>query len=761
MPQAQIVEQLQREFDATSHQMEQIVRLLDDENTVWFIARYRKEQTGGLDEERLQRLSERLVELRALASRKADVLRLLEEQGNLAEALREEIEQATSVQRVEDLYRPFRPKRRTRAGVAREKGLLPLARILVWSTVPRALASLDAAEALAERLLPEFEGVASPDEAWQGAQDLVAEWATDDADVRSAARTWVSRKGELVVESVKAEEEREPTEFDDYFGFRRPLSRMRPHQVLAIDRGEQAGVLRVRIELDESEFLQRMNARLRAGKVVDEARLTPAEESGRGYTPVRGLLKEALTRLREAAVKDGFRRLLWPAVTREVRKELTQKAHEHAIGVFGSNLRQLLLQPPLPAAVVMGIDPGYRAGCKVAVVSETGELLQAVTTYPHPPQRQWDESVRTLVELTLKHKVEVIAVGNGTAAHETQRLAAEVIAALAKSGNHHTAEVRYTVVNEAGASVYSASPTARAEFPDLDVTLRSAVSIARRLQDPLAELVKIDPKSIGVGLYQHDVDQTRLADSLDLVVASCVNRVGVELNTASSELLGRVSGLSARQAAAIVEHRRTIGRFTARKELRNVPGIGPKTFEQCVGFVRVVDGDEPLDRTSIHPESYPIARRLLQRLIGKGSEAILSNGERQAMQNTLRDVDLGACAHEWDVGLPTLTDIAAALVEPGRDPRAELTPPLLRSEVLEIEDVRPDMQFQGTVTNVVDFGAFVDIGLKKAGLLHVSELSEQFVQDPFDVVSVGDILQVRVISVDPDRGRIGLSLLNR
>lgn len=760
MPETQILDQLRREFQLDRQQVEQAIRLLDEENTIWFIARYRKEQTGALDEERLQRLSERLAELRTVEARRLDVLRLLESQGSLTDELRQEVQQATSVQRIEDLYRPFRPKRRTRAGIAREKGLAPLARMIVWLTVPDSMSSATSPAELATRLLPSFDGVESPEDAWQGAQDLVAEWVTDDADVRESARTWIGRTGLLRVEAAHPEEEREPSEFDGYFGFRCPLSRLRPHQVLAIDRGEHAGVLRLRIEVDDEEFLKRMSLRVRSGKVVDEARMPPTDQGGSGSTPARGGLKEALSNYREAAIKDGFRRLLWPAATREVRNALTRKAHEHAIGVFGNNLRQLLLQPPLHTAVVMGIDPGYRAGCKVAVVSETGELLDVETTYPHPPQRQWEASLERLADLVRKHGVDVIAVGNGTAAHETQRLAVEVIGRVRDEGGS-AKRLSYTMVNEAGASVYSASPLARDEFPDLDVTLRSAVSIARRLQDPLAELVKIDPKSIGVGLYQHDVDQSSLVESLDLVVASCVNRVGVELNTASHDLLRRVSGISTRQAAAIVDHRRSIGRFAKRSELRDVPGVGPKTFEQSVGFLRVVDGDEPLDRTAIHPESYGIARRLLQVLIGKESAALKSKGAREAVQRAAADLDLASFSAEWGVGLPTLQDIAGALMEPGRDPRTELPPPLLRTEVLDIEEVRPDMEFQGTVTNVVDFGAFVDIGLKKAGLVHISELSDRFVSDPFDIVSVGDVVQVRVVSVEPERGRIGLSLVNR
>ena len=748
-------EALAAELGLDPGQVQQTIELLDAGNTVWFIARYRKEATGGLDDEAVARLAERLRARRSLEARRAEILRLLEAQGNLTPQLADEVAAAQTLQRLEDLYRPFRPKRRTRAAIARERGLLPLAACILHLRVPPEQRGAPNAAGLAEALLPSFTGVESVQEALAGACDIVAEWVADDPEIRERVRALARSGGELVAQALTASEGEDEAgsqaaEFDSYADFRARLSQLRPYQILAVNRGERLGFLSVRIEMDGERALQRIGAYLQAGKLL------PAEACGRKGVRAGGRLAAELARLREAAVRDGFRRLLWPSLERELRSELTEKAHEHAIRVFGRNLKHLLMQPPLPPAVVMGIDPGYRAGCKVAVVSPTGELLEATTVYPHPPHNRWSEAAAALGKLVARHGVEVIAVGNGTASHETQVLVTEVIRGCPDQA------VRYTVVDEAGASVYSASELARAELADLDVTLRGAVSIARRLQDPLAELVKIDPRSIGVGLYQHDVDQARLAESLDRVVEGCVNRVGVELNTASAELLRRVSGLTARQAEAIVAHRRALGRFTSRRQLLEVPGIGPKTFEQCAGFLRVQGGDEPLDATPIHPESYSVAPRLLERFPAlrraAGSARQGEPAAKVAQAPLPSQAELERAAVQWNVGLPTLKDIVEALARPGRDPREELPPPLLRTRVLRLEDVQVGMLFEGRVTNVVDFGAFVDIGLEKAGLVHISEMADAYVRDPFDLLSVGDRVRVRVISVDSRRGRIGLTL---
>jgi len=730
------------------------IELLDAQNTIPFIARYRKERTGELDEEVLRRLEERLRALRALEARRADVLRLLKEQGHLTPELERAVRAADTPQRLADLYLPFRPKRRTRASLARERGLQPLADAILarrlppgWAPPAGGFKAESDGEAIAAALGAPFvaphKGVATAEEAVAGALDIVAETVAENPDVRDAVRRLTRRRGRIVSRAARPEDGDAPSEFEGYYDYSEPVARIPPHRVLALNRGEKLEALRVRVEVDAEEALAVIHRCLRE--------LPPSAWSGTDASgpPAPPPVRRALEQLLARAVEDGYRRLLAPAMEREIRAELTERAEEHAIGVFAANLRRLLLQPPGPREPVMGIDPGYRTGCKVAAVGPTGEVLDTATVFPHPPQNRWNEALATLAAMARRHGIRLVAIGNGTASRETERLAAQLA--------RQVEGLRYTVVNEAGASVYSASPLARQELPSLDVSMRGAVSIARRLQDPLAELVKIDPQSIGVGLYQHDVRPRRLAEALDSVVESCVNHVGVELNTASPALLRRVSGISPALAEAIVARRRELGRFANRRQLLDIPRLGPKTFEQCAGFLRIRGGDEPLDATAVHPESYPLARRILE-LVGARPSDLTDPGRLAALQDRLADVDPAALAASLGAGVPTVRDIVESLARPGRDPREDMPPPLFRDDVLELEDLKPGMVLQGVVTNVVDFGAFVDIGVQKAGLVHVSEMSDAFIRHPLDAVSVGDTVTVRVLSVDTRRGRIALSL---
>jgi len=703
------------------------VALLEEGNTIPFIARYRKERTGGLDEEQLRAIAEQTAYQQHLQERKATVLKSIAEQGKLTPALRAAIEAATTMQAVEDLYRPYRPKRRTRATIARQRGLEPLAALILKQTVR------GDREAIARPFLSQE--VPTVEEAYAGARDIVAEQVAEDAEVRAEARRLVQRHATLGAELADAGKDPRGV-YRLYYDFAAPLRSLRPHQVLALNRGEREGVLRLRMDLPK--------------EAIREAIL-------RRYPPHRRcpLAADLLE-----AVDDGYRRLLAPALVREARRELTRQAEEHAIAVFARNLRHLLLQPPLRNRRVLGIDPGYRTGCKVAVVDPTGRLLATATIYPHPPQARREEAMTILHHLITTHAVEVIAIGNGTASRETEHLVAEVIATLPPEANVH-----YAIVDEAGASVYSASPLARRELPDLDVAMRGAVSIARRLQDPLAELVKIDPKSIGVGLYQHDVDQKRLAEALDAVVESVVNQVGVDVNTASPALLRYVAGIGPKLAQAIVAYRDAHGPFPSRAALLKVPGLGPKSFQQAAGFLRVPGGENPLDNTGVHPESYPVVERLLEAMrdTGRKWDRALSweTLPRLLPRFVARFDDLGELADWLEVGLPTLEDIIAELTRPGRDPRDELPPPILRQDVLTMEDLQPGMRLRGTVRNVVDFGAFVDIGVKQDGLIHVSQMGDHYVRNPHELLAVGDVVEVTVLSVDVERGRIGLRLEDR
>lgn len=685
--------------------------LLDEGNTIPFIARYRKEVTLSLDEEQLRQVAERLGYRRNLEERRETILRTLEEQGVLTPELQSEVAAADTLQRLEDLYRPYKPRRRTRATAAREKGLQPLADLI-----------------LAQPLAGERETLAAPfineqvptvEEAYAGARDIVAETIADAPEVRGTLRDLAQRRG--VLTAAVADEAKDPEGvYRMYYAFFADVRNLRPHQILALNRGEREEVLKLSLELPPSESLGIL------------ARHFPADPA----SP----LSEELRLARE----DAFTRLLFPAVERDTRRALTEVADAHAIGVFATNLRSLLLQPPLRGQVVLGIDPGIRTGCKVAVVDATGKVLATDTIYPDRHRGEAEAVLRRLVQ---HHHVTVIAIGNGTAGRETEALVAGLIGA--------GLPVKYTIVNEAGASVYSASKLARQELPDLDVSLRGAVSIARRLQDPLAELVKIEPKAIGVGLYQHDVDQKALSEALDTVIESAVNSVGVDLNTASPALLEHVSGIGPKMAQAIVAYRDAQGPFRSREALRQVNGLGPKTFEQAAGFLRLPDGESPLDNTPIHPESYAVAHKVLD-LLG------LPLGHPhlpQALQNLRREWDLEVLAQDLETGKPTLEDILDALARPGRDPRDELEGPILRGDVLHIEDLHEGMRLRGTVRNVVDFGAFVDIGVKRDGLIHISRMGSGYVRNPHEKVAVGDVIEVEVVEVDLQRGRISLALV--
>ncbi|MCD6344701.1 MAG: RNA-binding transcriptional accessory protein [Anaerolineae bacterium] len=711
MEQNAIIAALAADLSLELRRVAAAVTLLDAGNTLPFIARYRKEVTGSLDEEQLRQIIERLRYRRNLEERRATILRSLTEQDVLTPELQADVEAADTLQRLEDLYRPYKPKRRTRATRARERGLQPLADLILAQTPE------GDREALAQPFLSEQ--VPSVEDAYAGARDIVAEVISDAPAVREALRALARKRGILSV--TASDESRDPTgTYRLYYNFSGDLRRIKPHQTLALNRGEREGVFKLALELPDAEALGSL------------AQHYPIDY---GSPLADDLL---------AARSDGYTRLLFPAMEREARRALTEAASAHAITVFATNLRSLLLQPSLRGQTVLGIDPGIRTGCKVAVVDLTGKVLATRTIYPDRKREQAQDTLRHLVK---QHRVTVIAIGNGTASRETEVLVAEMI--------REGLPVKYTIVSEAGASVYSASRLARQELPDLDVSLRGAVSIARRLQDPLAELVKIKPQAIGVGLYQHDVNQSALSQALDAVIESAVNSVGVDLNTASPALLRHVSGIGPKLAQTIVAYRDEHGAFSTRQALLAVPGLGPKTFEQAAGFLRIPNGDEPLAATSIHPESYAVARALLARLGLPLDDPQLA----QEIVTLRRKADLEALAAELGTGRPTLMDILEALARPGRDPRDDLAGPILRGDVLTLEDLRAGMRLKGTVRNVVDFGAFVDIGVKHSGLIHVSKMGAGYVHNPHDKVAVGDVVEVEVLNVDIKRGRISLALV--
>src|SRR3989440_6368302 len=743
---------LSAELQLQSGQVARTIALLDEGNTIPFVARYRKEVTGSLDEVQIQAIADRAGSLRALHERKADVRRLIDAQGRLTPELTAAILAASTLQEVEDLYLPYRPKRKTRASVAREKGLAALAELILQQ--PELKGDVDTIlEEHAQPFLDAEKGVETSLEAYAGARDIVAEIISEDANVRGNVRASFFKHSNITAKVVDSEKiaEKDPNGvYQLYYEFSESVTKLVPHRVLALNRAEHEEVLRVSVSLP---FEQAQADIIRHYQV-------------KATSPFAGQLAEAM--------EDGYKRLLAPAMEREVRVELTRQAEEHAINIFAANLRNLLLQPPLRGRKVLGIDPGFRTGCKLTVVDETGKYIESDTLYLH----QSEKAQQQLRALLARHNIDVIAIGNGTASRETEHLVASLIRELEQETGKPDKKIGYVIVNEAGASVYSASEAARNEFPALDATQRGTISIARRLQDPLAELVKIDPKAVGVGLYQHDVDQKELANMLERVVVSCVNFAGVEVNSASAALLKHVSGINPRVANAIVKYREEHGPFKTRDDLQKVSGLGPATFVQAAGFLKIANGREPLDNTFIHPESYAAARALLSMLPAGGDEKgkVARPAERVAqfrqfikLQNSLgrgnrsRNTDgeqstWTGIAKKVGVGLPTLNDILENLEKPGLDPREALPAPLLRHDVLKMEDLQAGMLLQGTVRNVVDFGAFVDIGVKQDGLVHISELADRYVRDPLTVVAVGQVVQVRVLRVDMQRGRVQLSM---
>ncbi len=703
-----VVQLISKALELRPESVAAAIALLDEGNTMPFIARYRKEATDGLDDEQLRELENRLLKLRALDERRQTILNSIREQEKLTPELEAQIQAADTMTALEDLYLPYKPKRRTRASMAREKGLGPLADLILAQGRGGELP-----EQLAQRFVSEE--VPGVEEALAGARDIVAETISDQAEVRRQTRERAFQHGSLVSEKIPESEDARRV-YELYYDFEQMVERLRPHQVLALDRGEHEKVLRVRLVVPDRDWLAAIQSVFRPD-------------------PRSHLAGEL-----QVAIVDAAQRLLLPAIERDVRRELTEKAETHAINVFSTNLRALLTQPPLAGHTVMGLDPGFRTGCKVAVVDPTGKVLWTGAIYPHEPQKQWEAARKTLLDLVKKYAVSLISIGNGTASRETEKLAAEVVQA--------SEGVKYLITNEAGASVYSASELARAELPGMDVSLRGAVSIARRVQDPLAELVKIDPKSIGVGMYQHDVDQKNLSLALTGTVEGVVNYVGVDLNTASPALLAHISGIGPKLASSIVAYRDQSGPFSSRQALRKVSGLGPRAFEQSAGFLRIRGGSQPLDATHIHPESYAVTERLLQMA---GADARQSPAEIQEKLDTLlASKSLPSLAAELQCGEPTLKDILEQLVRPGRDPRQDLPAAILRSDVLSMEDLKAGMRLKGTVRNVVDFGAFVDIGVKQDGLLHRSRIPRG------TVLRVGDIIEVEILTIEPERGRVSL-----
>lgn len=718
-----IIVKLTEEFGVKKVQIEQAVKLIDEGNTVPFIARYRKDVTGGLNDEQLRAIDERLRYLRGLEERKQEVLRSIEEQGKLTDELKAEIEKAEILQRVEDLYKPFKQKKTTRAGKAKAKGLEPLA-LIIYMQQTRSGDVLKAAEPFVD---PEKE-VETAEEAIQGACDIIAEMIADNADLISEVRDRYYKHGLIETEAVDAEEK---TVYDMYYGKHEAICKIPNHRVLAVNRGEKEGKLKVKVSIDADSIL-----RLLEKEVIRQDSI---------FKP---LLIET--------IEDAYKRLIAPSVEREMRNLLTERAEAEAIKVFAGNTEKLLMVPPVRGKRIISIDPGFRTGCKVAVIDETGKLLAYTTIYPTEPKCDIAGTERTLKKIIDKYKIDVIVIGNGTASRETE----EVVANFLKKNSY---QIQYTIVNEGGASVYSASKLASEEYPDLDVTTRGAMSLGRRLQDPLAELVKIDPKHIGVGQYQHDMNQKNLSEALGAVVEDCVNRVGVDLNTASPSLLSYVAGISSSVAKNIVAYREENGKFTDRKQLLKVAKLGPKAYEQCAGFLRISDGKEVLDSTSVHPESYEVSRILMKK-IGisesdiKGGVQVIDDKIKSAYPAKTEKESVRKMAEDIGIGEFTVKDIIAELRKPGRDPREDAPPVVFRNDVRSFEDLKEGMEMSGTVRNVVDFGAFVDIGVKNDGLVHVSQLSDKFVKHPMDVVSVGDTVKVRIIGIDKERGKVSLTM---
>ena len=707
-----IIRKLREEFGITQSQAENTVRLLDEGNTVPFIARYRKEMTGSLDDQIIRQLSERLTALRNLEDRRTQVRTAIAEQGRLTDALAAKLDAAQTQTEIEDIYRPFRPKRRTRASIAKEKGLQPLADI-IWGQK-----LIGTPEEAAKAFVDSGQGVDTVLDAINGAMDILAEQISDDADLRKLLREETIKCGAIVSKKTKDE----PSVYEMYYDYREPLKKAAGHRVLAMNRGEKEGFLSVKIEGEEEKLLQRMERRLirRSSDTADILRWV---------------------------IADSYKRLIAPSLEREIRNDLTEKAEEAAIGVFRENLRQLLLQPPISGKVVLALDPAYRTGCKIAVIDTTGKPLETTVVYPTPPQNKTAEAEKKLLALIEKYGVDLISIGNGTASRESELFVAEMLKKTSR-------RVQYIIANEAGASVYSASKLGAEEFPDYDVSLRSAVSIGRRIQDPLAELVKIDPKSIGVGQYQHDMNQKRLGEALSGVVEDCVNSVGVDLNTASPALLSYVAGIHATVAKNILKYREEHGKFTARRELLKVAKLGPKAYEQCAGFLRLPESEMPLDRTGVHPESYAAAEGLLA-LCGYGLADVAAK-RVGGLAKKIKSPEKTAA--ELGIAVPTLEDIMRELEKPGRDPREDAPAPVLRSDVLSMEDLQEGMVLTGTVRNVIDFGVFVDIGVHQDGLVHISQICDRFIKHPLEAVRLGDVVRVKVLSVDLQKKRIALTM---
>lgn len=712
-----INQKLTEELGVKKWQVEAAVKLIDEGNTIPFISRYRKEATGSLNDEQLRQLFERLTYLRNLEEKKEQVLASIEEQGKLTEELRRQIMEAETLVVVDDLYRPYRPKRRTRATIAKEKGLEPLAALITMQKTSEPI------EESAKAYISEEKGVATVEEAIAGAKDIIAEYISDEADYRIYLRNFTTKQGKLISTAKDAEAE---SVYEMYYDFEEPISKLAGHRILALNRGEKEKILQLKIEVPEEKAIQFLEK-----KVIhsDNAYTTP-------------ILKEA--------IEDSYKRLIAPAIEREIRSELTEKAEDGAITVFGKNLEQLLMQPPIANKVVLGWDPAFRTGCKLAVVDETGKVLDTTVVYPTAPTtpQKIAQAKETVKKLIHKYGITLISLGNGTASRESEMIIVELLKEIPEN-------VQYMITNEAGASVYSASKLATEEFPQFDVGQRSAASIARRVQDPLAELVKIEPKSIGVGQYQHDLNQKKLSEALSAVVEDCVNKVGVDLNTASAPLLSYISGISSAVAKNIVAYREENGRFKSRKELLKVAKLGPKAFEQCAGFMRIAGGKNPLDSTSVHPESYEVAEKLLEKQ-GFSLQDIVE-GKFSTLSKTIKDEK--KLAQELNVGEITLKDIIRELEKPGRDPRDEMPKPILRTDVLEMKDLTEGMILKGTVRNVIDFGVFVDIGVHQDGLVHISQITDKkFIKHPLEAVSVGDIVDVKVMSVDVKKKRIQLTM---
>ena len=716
-----IIEKISTELEIKAWQTEAVIRLIDEGNTIPFIARYRKEATGAMHDDVLRRFDERLRYLRNLEERKATILTSIEEQGKLTAELRKEIEEAETAVRLEDIYRPYKPKRRTRGMIARERGLEPLA-VYIFKGNGKDPVTVEAAKYVsADNEVPDVQTAIA------GAEDIIAETLSDSAELREWIRRKTFREGSIVSSAKTKQQAEERSVYDNYYAYSEPLKSIPGHRILALNRGEKEKILNVRIDAPDEEILQYMEKRLGTDK--------------------HPLTSEYL----KAACADAYKRLIAPSIETELRNELSDKAEDGAIVLFRENLRQLLMQPPITGKTVLGWDPAFRTGCKIAVVDPTGKVLDTTVVFPIAPQNRVEEAMRTIEALIRKYKVDIISLGNGTASRESEQIIASYI-------KKDSLTVQYIIVNEAGASVYSASELATEEFPNFDVGQRSAVSMARRLQDPLAELVKIDPKSIGVGQYQHDMNQSKLSEQLTSVVEDCVNSVGVDVNTASYSLLSYVSGINKTIAKNIVAYREQNGTFTSRKELLKVSKLGPKAYEQCAGFLRIRDGKEVLDATSVHPESYAAAKELLK-LSGYKEEDIKNgNSSRLAVKLKEAEKDITALAERMNVGIYTLKDIINELMKPGRDPIDDVPAPVLRSDVLDFDDLKADMELQGTVRNIVDFGAFVDIGVHQDGLVHISQLSDRFIKHPLDAVHLGDVVRVRVLSVDKERKKIALTM---